>query len=530
MSIQSVGSGSVVLGDLVTYAEDGIYKLPTIQREFVWKEKQIKGFIESLYKGYPVGLIVFWMPKDKAVIDSTVFLDTGKTMPDYSFILDGQQRVTSMLLVKHNFEINRNGRKIATKKLYFNPEDENFSFKSDADEKHWINVHDVFIESQKYYENVQKTNSSPEVIERLKKLRKALTSRLIPSYAIGPEFKYEDVAKIFLLMNSAGVRIGTVDMFFSLLASKFEKDFKEDILKFHYSLNDSFGTSLRFVVRSLAAVCGESQANFKSTQIQNAIERLIKDPNQLRKSWDETKVYINETIKILRDLGLEDDSLLPSENALVPLMYYLYKKGNKISVKERNGLILWFLLVSFFERYSASVDTRLNEDLESISKDDSLQELFVNLKRRTGRLSLTLDDFSGAYSQRLLLLMLMAARAQGATDWFGGTLISSKGCSRQHIFPVAFLKANGVKDWDQVNDIANITILSLHANIHMGKNPPEEYFMRNYVGTDKIEKHFMPTDTELWKVTNYQSFLNTRRKLVAEGIISYLNNLGLGYL
>jgi hypothetical protein len=257
------------------------------------------------------------------------------------------------------------------------------------------------------------------------------------------------------------------------------------------------------------------------------IDRLVKEPAKLQQNWDNTKFFIKETIKVLRDLGIEDDSLLPSRTALVPLVYYLYKKENKISVEERDRILLWFLLSSFFGRFSSQVDTRLDEDLEAIRKPNSLEKLFANLYKGSGKVNITIEDFQSHYKQKHLLLMIVAERHNGATDWFGGTLVSSKGVSRQHIFPRAFLRANGLKDHDLINDIANITLLSLQANKHMGKNPPEEYFRRNYVGKDKIDKHFVPIDPKLWSIDNYKNFLETRRTGLFNGVKAYLNGLGL---
>ena len=39
--------------------------IPEIQRPFVWEPNQVKGLIDSLYNGYPIGYIVTW--KDPAV-------------------------------------------------------------------------------------------------------------------------------------------------------------------------------------------------------------------------------------------------------------------------------------------------------------------------------------------------------------------------------------------------------------------------------------------------------------------------------
>jgi uncharacterized protein with ParB-like and HNH nuclease domain len=38
----------------------GEIKLPEIQRGYVWKASQVARLIESLYRGYPAGSLLFW--------------------------------------------------------------------------------------------------------------------------------------------------------------------------------------------------------------------------------------------------------------------------------------------------------------------------------------------------------------------------------------------------------------------------------------------------------------------------------------
>jgi uncharacterized protein with ParB-like and HNH nuclease domain len=35
-------------------------KLPEIQRGYIWKPTQVSRLIESLYRGYPTGSLLFW--------------------------------------------------------------------------------------------------------------------------------------------------------------------------------------------------------------------------------------------------------------------------------------------------------------------------------------------------------------------------------------------------------------------------------------------------------------------------------------
>lgn len=47
---------SAILG--LIKAED--IAIPEIQRPFVWKNRQVRDLMDSLYQGYPVGYIILW--------------------------------------------------------------------------------------------------------------------------------------------------------------------------------------------------------------------------------------------------------------------------------------------------------------------------------------------------------------------------------------------------------------------------------------------------------------------------------------
>jgi len=59
-------------------------ELPSIQRGFVWKPKQVEDLWDSLLRGYPIGSFLFSMSGDKL------------------YLMDGQQRSTSIFLGHFN--------------------------------------------------------------------------------------------------------------------------------------------------------------------------------------------------------------------------------------------------------------------------------------------------------------------------------------------------------------------------------------------------------------------------------------------
>ena len=76
--------------DLVEATDNGSLALPRFQRSFVWKRPDIKEFIDSVYRGYPVGALATW--------ESSPGLESHggeTTLSRRVYLLDGQQRLTS---------------------------------------------------------------------------------------------------------------------------------------------------------------------------------------------------------------------------------------------------------------------------------------------------------------------------------------------------------------------------------------------------------------------------------------------------
>ena len=48
------------IGTLIGEISQGEIKLPEIQRGYIWKPTQVAKLIDSLYRGYPTGSLLFW--------------------------------------------------------------------------------------------------------------------------------------------------------------------------------------------------------------------------------------------------------------------------------------------------------------------------------------------------------------------------------------------------------------------------------------------------------------------------------------
>jgi len=53
------------LGLLTQKIELGEIALPDIQRPFVWQNAKVRDLFDSMYKGFPVGYLLFWAHSDR---------------------------------------------------------------------------------------------------------------------------------------------------------------------------------------------------------------------------------------------------------------------------------------------------------------------------------------------------------------------------------------------------------------------------------------------------------------------------------
>ncbi len=80
-------------------------RIPSIQRQWVWDAEDVKELIDSIINGYPIGAVIIWEPNSKFPSAPLIGEDTrGK---DVRYVLDGQQRLTALMLIKEGWRFSR---------------------------------------------------------------------------------------------------------------------------------------------------------------------------------------------------------------------------------------------------------------------------------------------------------------------------------------------------------------------------------------------------------------------------------------
>ena len=120
------------------------------------------------------------------------------------------------------------------------------------------------------------------------------------------------------------------------------------------------------------------------------------------------------------------------------------------------------------------------------------------------------------------------------------TMLENRG-DIHHLFPKNYLTQNGIPQ-SQYNQIANYVFLQQEINIKISDDAPAEYMKEVYkqIDTkqpvyggivelndlkDNLRQNCVPDDFENMDINDYQTFLEQRRKLMAQKIKDYYFSL-----
>jgi hypothetical protein len=527
------------LRDIVKHIDDAILgrlDVPEFQRKFVWTPEKTKKFVDSLWRGYPVGALLLWesaydQPK------TAMGVQTSKL-----WIVDGQQRVTSLSLIfgkkpywwgeaiewnrclqKHDVLARMNGGGQEVEFALPNP-----VRKGSPD---WVSVRRILSEANlsQLANDISKQNGSQDFASIHETLQSIKRIENFPIFEIIIDHELEDVAEIFSRLNTAGTKIRESDVILALVASKQEGWVREEFDRFLKDLNDAgFELDPSVLIRSLAAV-GKSAARLRDIP-----KGFWEKSKEFDNAWRTTKESIAFVHKNLEAQGILASDLLPAHNALIPL-FYLHAKFQK-TFHFKQGL-RWLLLAIGDGRYSGSATTTLDQDIKLVKGCASFQEAVEKLQVQL-RIRATFEntDFIADYSDDFLRLMFYLAVFQaGARDWLyqdiqigfdraDNALNEGFKPEWHHFFPKKVLRGR-VED-AKINSLANIVVLNEKANRSFSSKQPKQYLKENGVENDRLKEQFIPLETSLWEVDHYGEFLDARARALAKACTEFLEGLG----
>ncbi|MEI6090436.1 MAG: DUF262 domain-containing protein [bacterium] len=547
------------VGYLNNSTQEGGYWLPNIQRPFVWKEDQIARLFDSILREYPIGTLLIWKTKSK--IRRRKFIDNYKMnikLTDFyvteddrpkMLVLDGQQRLQSLMIgllgsyEKKEFCLNvLSGDLVA-------PEDMRYIFKFLAREDikpPWFKLKDIVFSDAEYDEiaesiksefTVELTDNENTKITRIvaKIVRifgaENLLYQVVDSVDKPKLYTDDDIVEIFIRANSGGTELGKSDLLFSLLTSSWDEadDEMEELLE---TLNKTgYKFNRDFILKTCLSILGKGAAY-------NVVK--FRDP-EIRQSIVDNWTKISDAIKDVKDFiygktFVRTDATLPSYLVLIPLIYYRYHYKDKwnSTLNIPNYLIRSLLAGAF----SGSPDTLIDKCTKQIDKTETfdINEIFGVIIDDRRNLEVSKDSILKThYGSRHIHLLFNL--------WYNFNYQPSYNQNKpqvDHIFPQSQLKkikvANPITErldilkykWEDRDQIANCMLLTAKENGAGGKTDilPEDWFADKT--KDYLELHLIPQDTELWKLENFEKFIDERKKLIEkkfENIIIKTNKI-----
>lgn len=435
----------ITVREAVEHIHERRYLLPSIQRELVWDTEQMERLFDSLMRDYPINSFLFWKVADTQK-DEFQFYEfirqyhekTGAHnvkanvdgMAEVTAVLDGQQRLTALYLglrgsytYKLRWKRKDDPAAYPTRELYLNlldkcgDEDRDMEYdfrfltKSEAQGKDsgkfWYRVGDILdLDPNKpveIYKLLSKycLSQNEFAAQCLFKLAQVIHKEPAINYFEEQEPDLEKVLRIFVRINSAGEPLSHSDLLLSIATSQWKKrDAREEIYALVDELNsirDGFAFSKDFVLKS-CLVIGDFEIAFKVTNFNRRNMLAIEE------QWEGVANSIRHAVSLVAGYGFNARTLT-SNNAVIPIAYYLKKRGADDSfltsskyAEDRRTIRQWLTIALLKGAFGGQSDTTLRAIREVIDRNHDgfpVDDIRKSLARIQKSVSFTEEEVSG---------------------------------------------------------------------------------------------------------------------------------------
>lgn len=566
------------LSNLLHYIDLGDIGLPDIQRPFVWSNAKVRDLFDSMYKGFPVGYLLFW---ENGSVEGAKQIGAGDKQHQVPnrLIVDGQQRLTSLYAVFRGKKVLDADYKERTIEVAFNPKTCRFevadaAIRRDPD---WIaNISTLWSSrssSRKlvndYIEQASRkaplTPEDEEIVAHNLDHLFDLQKYPFTALEIAPSVEEEQVADIFVRINSEGVKLNQADFILTLLsvfwdegraqleafcrsarrapspgeaASPFNHFLEPDpdqLLRVSVALGFGRGRlkSVYQVLRGKDPETGEFSPTRRNEQF--AVLAQAQAHVLDLKHW-------HQFLSALIGAGFRSGEMISSQNALL-YAYAFYLWGRvRFGIAEhklQKAIGRWFFFASLKGRYTSSPETVMDADLNRIKGLENGDQFLAVLDGLIASeltpdywaITLPADLATSSARNPQLFAYVASQNRLGANVLFSHKKISDlidpalktkkKPLERHHLFPRAWLEAEVTREQTEINQMANYALLEWPENIDIGAKPPHEYvadIRTRFAGQDgqwsaMLVAHALPLG---WESMSYPVFLAERRKLMAD--------------
>lgn len=317
---------------LLQEIEKGQIKIPQFQRNFVWSVSDSAKLMDSIIKGYPIGTFIFWRTKEqlRSVRNlGNITLPNSEDGEYVDYVLDGQQRLTSLLACLRGAIIKRDNKEDDFSKIYIDltadyNQDIVITDVSKLDATNYISILDLL--------NADLVKLVSEYASHVGKIDKYRNSIKTYEFSI-VQFKeapIEIATEVFTRINTGGK---SLTLFEIMVAKTFDE-------KQNFDLSEKFEKLLE----ELSEVGYETISDASILQIMSLILQdectrhdILKIPRQkFIDTWNDLVEAVKNAVDYFRSsYRIPVSQLLPYNALLVPFSYFFYKEPNAKPSKEQ---------------------------------------------------------------------------------------------------------------------------------------------------------------------------------------------------
>lgn len=525
---------------LLAQIETGRIVLPAMQRPFVWHVDRMTRLVDSLLRRFPLGTVLLWktskvqryrrFQKDVDPSVDQVFTYESDASGDRHLVLDGQQRLTSLLIaIKGSY----GGRRLFLDALSGSPTDKDpgdayfdsqfcneaevtaLNNKVSAERKHFMPIKSLFeldpVDAPaRAFKKAQELKLTPEETQRLTTTYlscataaispKSLQMHLIDEDAAMTPTPIEEILEIFVRVNSGGLVLNKSDLLMSLLDLAWN-DIQPELQKMVRTINYQrpFTITRDEILKSLLLTVGEDTRFDRLVSNRDRVEELAglmpsHLPGMLA-AWQALTTLLIDKCKITSERFFRG-----GHNSLLPFVLWLYKNPKPTpsqKVKLTSGIYL-ALMSGVLAGAEARMGNFARREAAQVG-DFPLKGLATLAKRHYG-----ISSLENLLTSHLDLALNLA---------HGGITLDGNpdDLQRDHIFPRATLLKEG-KTEDEASYYANFHFLRGSDNLNKSDTPPHEWFAKPGKGLAAYSDDDLKERLLRWDLLKRGAF----KKMIAE--------------
>lgn len=534
MSFQLPKPTSMRYEDLFTYIRNGQIKIPQFQRNFVWSKEKTSKLLDSILRGYPVGTFVLWKTRERL---KSVREIGGAELPEprqgetITYILDGQQRITSLFVVRMGLSITQNGKDQSYREIFI---DLDSDLENDAElvlpevegTHKLISVHDLLSRGLTFFtENFDKKYHS--IIEQYRQRFATYDFSIIELN----DHSLDTACEVFTRINTTGQELTVFEI---MVAKTYDPINDFDLSQKYTKLINNGGESEKDLEdANFDTIPASTILQCCSAVIKKQVRRrdiLGLDKEAFINNWETVTDGVFNAVDWIRTyLRIPVSQLLPYNAILVPLSYFFVENcGNPPTLRQSKLLLQYFFHSALSSRFISGVEGKLAADLlkmDNILKENPIEyddDIDISLERLTTRGFSAGDAVSKGILCILVYFEPKSFKSGSIVKIDNSWLKSRTSKNYHHFFPLAHLKKNGVES-NRANSILNITIVDDYLNKReIRAKPPSEYmsyFSKDNSDIEETMKTHLIDDLDKFGVweDDFELFLKMRgERIVAE--------------